>query len=87
MMKLVIHKNNINLLERLQLNISAIEYYKNFTDNDDVFIKKFINNIHNLPNLNSFYVSICGTNSYYHDLTKYEQLFFCLITTLLKILE
>lgn len=75
-MKLVIRKNNINSLETLQYDISTIEYFKNFTDNDDIFIKKFIDNIHNFPNLKIFYVAICGTNSYYHDITKYEKLFF-----------
>ena len=60
----------------MHLNIFTIEYYKHVTDNDDIFIKKFIDNRHNFPNLKVFDVCIYGTNSYYNDLAKYEQLFF-----------
>jgi len=75
-MKLEIRKGNIDLLETILPNVHMIEYCKNFTDDDNVFIKKFIDNRHNFPNLKSLDVGICGTNAYSIDLAKYEQLFF-----------
>ena len=75
-MKLEIRKKNINSLETMHLNIFTIEHYQSYTDDDDIFTKKFIENIHNFPNLKNFYVFINGTNTYHADFSKFEQLFF-----------
>jgi hypothetical protein len=75
-MILTIQDYDIKLLKIFQPDIITIKYIRSFAKKNEVFVKCFIDNIGNFPNLKNFYVVIKGSNYYDHDLVEFEKLFF-----------
>lgn len=72
MTELNITNQNLEILKENNSGIITIIYKKSVTDDDNIFIDSFSKYRTNFPKLENLFINVMGTNSYYHDLEKYQ---------------